>query len=311
MAELSYPTSGGGSVTDTKYEQLIGQYGPSGLVGDYNASQKLVYADSTGRQIKIRANRAAIVRGFRWETDSAGLTVPIAANSSGQLRYDRVVLRLDRSTWTVSLVVIQGQPSASPSNPDYYQQEGPTGYWDLRLARVAVASGAVTIAAGDVQHQAFHIGGWATRGERGWPPATAGYGNFYYSYDASRMYTTIDNQYRIIGESGNITSQGAGASGWDTKWIYYTRWNGFVYMHGYPLRSGGNLSAGTDSNICTIPSVYRPPNDIFLVAYAGNAAMQCHITASTGLLRLLGYGIGFNTGAALTIHPVTWPANNV
>lgn len=310
MAELSYPTSGGGSVTDAKYEQLIGRHGPSGLVGDFDINQPLVYADSTGRQIKVRANRAAIVRGFRWETDSAGLTVPIAANSSGQPRHDRVVLRLDRSTWTVSLQVIQGNPSSSPYTPDYVWQE--TGYnvWELRLARVYVAPNAVTIAAGDVQNQAFNIGGWNYRGEKAWAPYPPNAGNLFYAQDAARLYYADGNTHRIIGEAGNITSQGAGASGWDTKWIYYTRWNGFVYMHGYPLRSGGQLSAGTDSNICTIPAVYRPPNDIFLVAYAGNNAMQCHITASTGLLRLLGYGIPFNTGAALTIHPITWPANN-
>lgn len=311
MAELSYPTSGGGSVTDSRYEQLAGRYAPSGLLGEFNAAQPLVYADSTGRQIKVRANRAAIVRGFRWETDSAGLTVAVAANASGQPRHDRVVLRLDRATWTVSLQIIQGNPSSSPYTPDYaWQETGSTGVWELRLARIYVAPNAVTIAAGDVQNQAFHLGGFNYRGEKNWAPYPVAGGNLFYAHDNARLYAAVGGDHHIVGEAGAMTSQGAGASGWDTKWIYYQRWNGSVFFTGLPTRTGGTLSAGTDSTICTIPVVYRPAADMFLVAWAGNAVMRCWIDASTGQLRLLNYGVNFSSGWTLAIHPVTWPANN-
>jgi hypothetical protein len=309
VAELSYPTSGGGSVTDTKYEQLIGQYGPSGLVGDFNTSQKLVYADSTGRQIKVRPSRAAIVRGYRWETDSSGLTVPIAANSSGQLRYDRAILRLDRTNWTVSFQIIQGTPAASPSMPNYTQTEGTTGYWEIPLARIAVASGAVTIAAGDVLNQSFNIGGWNYRGEKAAPPYTTGSGHFFYANDNARLYAAIDNSWEVIGESGDLVSQGTGASGWNAGNVYFRRWNGFVYFQALAYRTGSALSAGTDSAICTVPAVYRPMGDIYLSGHAGGS-VRCHIAGSTGLLRIIDYSSTFGTGASLTIHPATWPANN-
>jgi hypothetical protein len=310
VAELFYPTSGGGSVTDTKYEQLIGQYGPSGLVGDFNTSQKLVYADSTGRQIKVRPNRAAIVRGYRWETDSAGLTVPIAANSSGQLRYDRAILRLDRTNWTVSFQIIQGTPAASPSVPNYTQTEGTTGYWEIPLARIAVASGATTIAAGDVLNQAFNIGGWPFRGEKAAPPYTTGSGHLFYAVDNARMYAAIDNSWQVIGESGSLVSQGSAASGWSAGNVYYQRWNGFVYCQMLLTRTGGSLAANVDSTLFTIPSVYRMTGDAFIIGNVNGVVARALISGSSGVVTLREYNTTIGTGAALTMHPLVWPANN-
>lgn len=312
MAELSYPTSGGGSVTDTKYEQLIGQHGPSGLIGIYSSSQNLVYADSTGRQVKVRPNRAAIVRGYRWETDSAGLTVPLAANSSGQPRYDRVVLRLDRSTWTVSVQVIQGTPSSSPAWPAFTQTEGTSiGVFEIPLALVYVANGAVTTAAGDVTYQGVHLGGWNYRGLKAAPPTSTGfqYPQFFYAYDNARQYANIDGSYQIIGEQGDLVSQGTGASGWDAGRAYYRRWNGFVYFQALIYRTGSSLTAGTDSTICTIPAVFRPMNSMYLSGHAGHSC-RLFIDSETGLLRIIDYSVSLGTGAGVTVHPVTWPANN-
>lgn len=156
MAESSWPSpSNGRVVDDVQYEKLGAQIGPyQGVMGDFTSPQ-LIYADSTGRQIKVAADRYGLVRGHVWWSGSSIVTVAIAANSSGSVRQDLVVLRLSRTTWDVNLVVIQGTPGAGV--PLSQTIPGTTGAWDMSLAIVTVANGASTLAAGTVQYIGPHL----------------------------------------------------------------------------------------------------------------------------------------------------------
>ncbi len=308
VAELSFPTTGGGSVVDANYEKLIGTAVASGLIGTAS-TQALVYGDSSGRQIKVRPNRAAMIRGYRWETDGAGITRSIAANGSGQPRVDLAVLRLNRADWTVTFQVIQGTPSASPVAPSPTQSEGPSGVWEFPLAVVAVANAAATITAANVTNRAAYINSWQYDGDSGAPPGTGLNARTFYAGDTARMYDNIGGSLQITGERGTYVD-GAFGSGWTNGFINYQRWNGFVWMQARIQRTGANLAADTDSNLFTIPSTYRPLHDMSLVAFAGGTAMRCYLTASTGVVALVDYNVGFNLGAWITIHPATWPANN-
>jgi hypothetical protein len=240
------------------------------------------------------------------------MTVAIAANASGQPRIDLAVLRLDRSTWTVTFQIIQGTPAASPAVPSYTQTDSTTGVWEIPLARIAVANGASTIAAGDVTNLAYHIGGWNYRGAKSAAPLTTGGDapQFYYASDNARQYAVIDGAYQILGEAGDTVSQGTGATGWNAGNVYFRRYNGFVCFQALVTRTGANLTAGTTSTLFTIPTIYRPAGDSYLVGFAGNAAMLCHVAGATGILQLRDYGVNFVTGASLYIHPMVWPANN-
>lgn len=158
MAESSWPTPANGRVVDdSQYEKLGLSYGPTaGVVGDFTSPQ-LVYGDSTGMQIKIAADRYALVRGHEWWSGSSIFTKAIGANASGSTRTDLVVLRLSRTTYSVTVVVIAGTPGAGAPAPT--QNVGTTGSFDLVLATVTVANGAATISAANVTYVAAHLRG--------------------------------------------------------------------------------------------------------------------------------------------------------
>jgi hypothetical protein len=157
VAESSWPSpSNGRTVTDIQYEKIgIGTGPVAGVIGDFTSPQ-LIYGDSSGRQIKVAADRYAVVGGHIWWSGSSIVTTAIAANASGSTRTDLVVLRLSRTTWDVNLVVIAGTPGSGAPSP--VQNVGTTGSFDLPLATVTVASGTATITAGNVAYVAAHLG---------------------------------------------------------------------------------------------------------------------------------------------------------
>jgi hypothetical protein len=159
VAESSWPSpSNGHIVDDIQYEKLGMSYGPSGgVVGDFTSPQ-LIYGDSSGRQIKVAADRYALVRGHEWWSGSSIFTVAIGANASGSTRIDLVVLRLSRTTWDVTVTVIAGTPGSGVP-PAAVQNTGTTGSWDLPLATVTVTNGAATITAGNVVYVGTHLNG--------------------------------------------------------------------------------------------------------------------------------------------------------
>lgn len=158
MAESSWPSpSNSRVVDDPSYEKLALSYGPcAGVVGGFTSPQ-LVYGDSTGMQIKVAADRYALVRGHEWYSGSSIFTKAIGANSSGSTRTDLVVLRLSRTTWDVTVVVIAGTPGAGAPSPT--QNVGTTGSFDLPLATVTVVNGAATISAANVTYVGAHLRG--------------------------------------------------------------------------------------------------------------------------------------------------------
>lgn len=155
MAESSWPGPAPAVVTEYQHELLWTTYYQSGLVGN-PGQQPLIYADSTGMHIKVRPNRRAIVRGQMWSTDDDGASLSISENASGATRLDRVVLRLDRSTWQVRLSVVEGVPGSG--EPAIKQDLGPDGQWDLWVGTVTVPTGAVTIRPSDVRPRDLTLG---------------------------------------------------------------------------------------------------------------------------------------------------------
>jgi hypothetical protein len=149
MAEDSWPTPQHNSraVTDNEYELLAAASSGDGVIGA-PSDTSVVFGDSTGRQVKVRTNKSAYVRGRLWQSGTSTLTLAITANTSGSTRIDRVVLRLDKSTWAFTLAVKAGTPGAGV--PALTQNTGSTGTYEFPLARVTVVNNAATIAAADV-----------------------------------------------------------------------------------------------------------------------------------------------------------------
>src|SRR5262245_56649729 len=133
MAQSSWPSPDAARVVDdAQYERLATSYGPrAGVVGDIT-TPRLVYADSTGLQVKVRNGVYALVSGFQWYSGGVDVSLAIAANSSGSARIDLVVLRLNRSTWNVTLEVLAGAAGSGVA-PAPTQTVASTGLWELPL----------------------------------------------------------------------------------------------------------------------------------------------------------------------------------
>jgi hypothetical protein len=305
VAEVSYPTAGGGGVTDVRYEALIGSVLPSGLIGS-PALSSLVFADSSGRQVKVQPSRAAMVRGFRWESDGAGITRSIAANASGNPRIDLAVLRLNRNDFTVTFQVIQGTPAASPVAPTVTQNTGSTGVWEMPLAQITVANNATTLAAATVADVSWYLGGTDLVGtSASFPPVSPG--SSFTATDVAKKYDAVGSVWQLTGENGAFTSVAA-STGWSGN-IYFRRRNGWTYFQALVTRTGADIPAATDSVIFNVPATFRNPSgSIYLVAYAGGLCMRCFYNASTGDVSLVDKTIIFKQNANMAIHPVTWPS---
>lgn len=93
----------------------------------------------------------AINHGTTYLNDSA-LTLSIAANGSGNARIDTIVLRKSWVGQTVRAAVLQGTPAVTPVAPTLTQVDGTT--WEIPIADVNVANGAVSITAANILQRA-------------------------------------------------------------------------------------------------------------------------------------------------------------
>lgn len=142
MARASWPspTHNSRSVTDAEFGHLA----PWNSDGIFPSDTDVIYADSSGMQVHVRANKYGLLQGHAWTSGSSETSLTIAANSSGLNRVDTIVLRLDRSTWNVDVAVRQG--TAGAPAPTLQRNTGDTGMWEIPVANVAVDNGVSSIA---------------------------------------------------------------------------------------------------------------------------------------------------------------------
>ncbi len=158
MAESSWPTvAGSHAISDTQWELMAQGFAGDGVIGT-PADTTVVYADSTGMQVKIRAGKFALVRGHGWQSGTPDFTKAISANASGSTRIDLIVLRFARADQTVSVQVKAGTPgSGVPATLQQDPSSGGSGLYEIALAQVTVISGASTIAAADVSQSTAYL----------------------------------------------------------------------------------------------------------------------------------------------------------
>lgn len=143
MAQESYPNSGHNDrqVTDDEHELLAARFSDDGVYGD--PTDDPVVSAGTGLSVNIRADVAASVRGHGWYSGGVAFSVPLSANISSQTRTDWIVLRLDRSDWTVTAAVVGGTPGSGA--PSLTQQTGTTGVYEVPLAQARILGGASSV----------------------------------------------------------------------------------------------------------------------------------------------------------------------
>lgn len=196
MTETSWPSPVHTDVVEPEYEALVAPQYIDGIIGT-PTDPLPIYADSTGMQIKVRAGRYGMVRGFLWSSGADEFTVPIAANGTGSTRIDLVVLRLDRSTWTVTLVVKPGSPGSAAPTPTL--GTGTTGVYEVPIGTVTVAGGAATIAAGNVTARA-----WRFRG--GWNAPWGVIGGKLYTSSGATLATGVTTEAFLNMDTGSVVT---------------------------------------------------------------------------------------------------------
>jgi hypothetical protein len=331
VAESSWPSPAAGRVIDdVGWEKLAINMGLSGGVyGDYTNPQ-LIYADSTGMQIKVGADRYAQVRGHEWWSGSSIVTKSIAANASGSTRIDLVVLQLSRTTWDVTIVIVQGTPGAGA--PTSTKDLGTTGVFQIVLAQVSVANGAATITAGNVTYVATHIG---TSGQLRAPSVTAlayvplAHSGMQVSMDSTAdIYTrnAANNAWLITSQVGvttytpTLTSNGGTnptlGTG-NTITSEYTIFNGkhCNYRGVFTFGTTG-ANGGTNQYLISLPftaaaSLSTGVSDVgaFLGRDTSASALYpgiCYIAANSNTMSFVSTANGLVTGTS----PFTWAASD-
>ncbi len=198
MAESSSPTiAGSRSVADQEYEVMSSGFAADGVMVPWSSSTP-VFGDSSGRQVKVRANFYALVGGHYYSSGTSDLIKSISANASGSTRIDLVVLGLNRSTLAVTSYVKNGTPGAGV--PPALQRDArglTTGIWEIPLAQVTVVNGAATIAAGDVTNIGWFSSGSTvvTTSTSALQPPVADYSELRHS-DTGLTYEAVSGAWR-------------------------------------------------------------------------------------------------------------------
>lgn len=271
MAQSSWPSPADDRVvTDAQHEKLAARFSDDGVYGD--PTNAPVVTAGIGLTVTVRANVHASVRGHGWTSGSTGITLTIAPNTSGQTRVDRVVLRLDRSDWTVRAIVRQGTPGAG--TPSLVRTTGDTGVYEVLLAGVTVLTGAASVA---VTRGELYVGSRVRpclstqrnrhpeRGEMGWETDTGRL----ILWDGSAWLMVYEDSGDVPIDSPLSTWRNASAS-------VLERRNGSVHLRlGSFQRTAGNLSGSTMSRLpVLIPAAYRhPTRDQHILAYISGAGL--------------------------------------
>lgn len=147
MTERSFPfdTGAGANVAEEEWAKMGKLWAPTGIrKNELNGLS--AYGDSSGMHVKLRTGKAW-VEGFYYENDAEKI-LPIAANSSGVQRYDRVVIRLDRANNQVISAIVQGTPGGGI--PALTKT---SVIYEIPVATVSVGNGVGVISSTVVQDQ--------------------------------------------------------------------------------------------------------------------------------------------------------------
>lgn len=113
---------------------------------------------ATGMNVNIQTGRAII--DCRWIRNDAVLTMPITASHVTLPRYTAIMIRLDYSARTISIIAVDGTPATSPTKPEPTQT---ATVKDLVLAYLYIPAGATTIPQANIQDQrGTSLCGWVT-----------------------------------------------------------------------------------------------------------------------------------------------------
>lgn len=312
MTETWYPNP---AVTQLQHERLLGRAMPSGLLG-VPSDQPLVFADGGGtREVRIRASRQGVVQGFGWQNDASVFTLPsLAVNSSGSTRVDLVVLRLDRTDWSVRVKVVQGTPGAGTPAPITNPPGGSPDYFDVPLAAVTVANGATSLASNTVAQKAWYLNAdgdiLCTKDTS--PPHERGRRKF--ETDTGRAFISTGTSWLITAEDSGaaVLTMTGGSAPWVASQNGVWRRNGWVSMQLTARRPLAAMFGDTSYVVATVPTGFRPPaayGAIQTTAVVPSSNGTAAVSISPAGAVSVSPAVGINSDRSFIISSVGWPAD--
>jgi hypothetical protein len=265
MAQDSWPSPAHNTrqVTDAEYERMAARWSDDGVYG--SPGDPPVVTAGTGLSVTIRASVQASVRGHLWYSGTTDTSLAIAANSSGQTRTDRIVLRLDRSDWTVRAVVRQGTPGSGA--PALVQDPSVTDLWEIPLAQASVLNGAASVT---VTRSELYVGGRfrpATSSTRNPAPVV---GEGCVEMDTGRVRLWNGTAWVLIYEDSGEVNIASPVSGWTATVdsVLEVR-NGTAHARlGWFQRTANTPPTGESRLPVLVPSAYvHPTRDQYVLCY--------------------------------------------
>lgn len=320
MASDSYPNNAHNNraISLAELEQLGSAPAMAGLTG-YDGTTP-VYADSTGRQVKLRAGVKGSIRGFRFinATETIIGNTMIVANTSGNPRIDLVVARLSRAlaspnAYTIAAAVVTGTAAAAPVAPNPVRNEagGSPDYFDIPLAEVDVPNGATSIASTQVRNRAYWITSSGYTGfSTAFPPAEPGL-----------IFRANDTGVTYIGTSGGgwqrlYYNTGWKAlpvpAGWSALAFHFNRCGDLVVMNARLARTGVDIPATTTPVFGALGEAFRPTMTMWGVYHCSLPDHSSHVAVDTeGNIQFAGTGTpGLEIKQNSTLFSnMVWPAN--
>jgi len=208
MAETSLPWAGlisegaagdAGGYSDAAFASLFSALieERTGVIGGLVVKA----ASPAGAKVVVTAGKA-IVKGRLYVLD-ADTELTISANTSGNNRIDRVVVRADYAAQTIRAVVKTGTPAGRPSAPSLTQSAGVL--WELSLATVDADNGFSSIVDADIHRDRV----WArdeAPGDRhtSWNPNLEATGLYYKADGRAVSRTTDADLFDVLGTTHGV-----------------------------------------------------------------------------------------------------------
>lgn len=296
MAEES-PLSATGDLTEAQYEDLAHPQAADGLIGFPTDAPPV---SVSGGQVIVRAGLKALLRGFPW---ASGLTPTVYTPSlAAPARVDLVVLRLFRDdNYRVGTAIRTGTGTTAPTP---FQGTGPNDWYEIPLAEVRVAGGALTVAA----NRAWYLGDdgqiLCTSGTR--PPQQPG--RRIRETDTGRAYESTGTTWAITLDDAGTTALPM-ANGWAASINRLYRVNGIAFLQLAAKRTGGNISVNaTPVLLGTLPAGFRPRATVESIGLSSwSGAFIATQFSTAGLITVDFARAGLNTNQYLQLAATAWP----
>lgn len=146
-----FDAGAGKSVDETKWRKMAERWRSQGILPVYGVSQaedvdsEFKVTVASGMTVNIAAGQGW-ARGVYFET-TATQQLTLSTGNALNPRIDRIVIRVDLGANTAQLMVLEGTPNVSPTPPAVTRN---STVWDIYLAQVYVAQGAVSLQASNI-----------------------------------------------------------------------------------------------------------------------------------------------------------------